>query len=258
MGFAQDNFLPAGLTSVEFDTISASDVGAAVLEQIPRFWEWAHTADGNSAFYRHHSQGDAQVTGGWRWENRPLSRKKAAELGLLWTWQEILEWGPNEAGSPFRNRTTLWDSCTGLVSQSMFNLPVAKVSLADGGEQWTLTGAHDLLARKLSFDPLVAPDGVNSTQTVLQRYVSRVLASAYDSAPLFWHHALRHVPSESLMCEGSEGVRRPEGRDFVRFENLQHIPVQALDGLPPLPVQGYAAHPLGAAKTGCLCGWPTR
>lgn len=84
-----------------------------------------------------------------------------------------------------------------------------------------------------------------------------------DSA-LFWHYAMRHVPSDSLICASeilAQGSTQQQQQSstlkFVDRINLQSKDPNAFLQPPSegYPLHGYAAFPIGASASGCICGW---
>lgn len=91
-----------------------------------------------------------------------------------------------------------------------------------------------------------------------------VCVDPQDSA-LFWHYALRHVPSDSLICarddlaSGSTSMLRKNST--LHFQATKELLAKdpALGNQSPksgYPLYGYGAFPLGSSAGGCLCGWP--
>lgn len=109
---------------------------------------------------------------------------------------------------------------------------------------WSLVDVGELRARGLEFDPTANVDfeDVHATEdrsnlSMLEKYVRRLLKSAYHSSPLFWHHAMRHAPSDSLVCKNSYESNRKSGGSSIKFKNIQNIQVQELDSLPTVAWQ---------------------
>lgn len=266
----QDNYLPPGLALVDFDQINSTVVSEAILDMIPPFMEVAHTEAGNQAFMTHTAQ-SAGVPGTWNWATSPQALRRAVSAGILSSYVDIVRMDESEAGYPFRGDgaspdRTLWEACTGLLGQLMFSMPMRPVPVEPGdlhsAPAWTLLSVAELREVGIQFDPAAnvrfeAPANAEPDETgqsMLQRFVTRLLNAAYDSSPLFWHHAMRHVPSDSLVCR-HRAQPEPLSKS-LHFRNRQLIPVDALDELPPVPVKGYAAAPLGGVGTECMCGWP--
>lgn len=89
---------------------------------------------------------------------------------------------------------------------------------------------------------------------MLEKYVNKLLEGAFEDSPLFWHYAVRHVPSDSLLCE--QVVEPQKAMRTLQFREIQSSSETAL--LPvinPLPLYGYDAFPLGGVDEHCFCGW---
>ncbi len=99
--------------------------------------------------------------------------------------------------------------------------------------------------------------------SMLERYVSKLLDASFADSLLFWHYAMRHVPSPSLMCakDYSSTNYKPAGTKLA-FSNNVNIPSDAsnpdiMTKVPTnsIPVYGYGAFPIGGHTTACFCGW---
>lgn len=175
-----------------------------------------------------------------------------------------------EAGFPFKFGGTLWDACAGLVSQVMFSIPMREIRLDQDASEgvhaamWTISSVQELRDLGIPFDPALDvrfedPDSDGDTNPggggMLERYVSRLLRGAYESSPLFWHHALRHVPSPSLACRGQARQAQP-ARRHLEFKDPNGLVADGMGPLPPVPIHGYASFPVGGFGVDCFCGWP--
>ena len=155
----------------------------------------------------------------------------------------------------------------------MFTMPLAPlvVNQTSGDWMWTAASVLGLRNPKLAFDPALninfdSPDNdniENSGLSMLERYVSKLLQASFEDSSLFWHYAMRHVPSPSLMCAKNYSyTSRPTNSSFAAFVNDARVP-NDLSGNPitdavpknSIPMHGYAAFPLGGAKSMCFCGW---
>ena len=177
----------------------------------------------------------------------------------------------------------------------MFTMPLAPlvVNKTSGDWMWTAASVLALHASPLAFDPALdvdfdAPgdeDVKRSGLSMLERYVARLLAASFDDSSLFWHYALRHVPSPSLVCARNYSAnRRPSGTSMAFVNDAQvsellnspnipenysflfcvikQVPSDAsnpdiLQQVGGIPMHGYGAFPLGGAKSMCFCGWPS-
>lgn len=145
-------------------------------------------------------------------------------------------------------------------------MPMAPLTLKDPdtSENWMWTAASVLALRsspKLAFDPSLPVDfdgdGKDSGLSMLERYVSRLLDDSFADSSLFWHYAMRHVPTPSLACakDYSSTNYRPSSANLT-FANDARLPPPVPDTPKDIPAHGYGAFPLGGARSMCLCGWP--
>jgi hypothetical protein len=258
-----NTYLSDRLASIDYDRIDGDQVTRKVIEKLPGFWKELHTTHGNAAFTLHDKHSVPPTPPQWRWEDKVDSAQSAVRSGLFRTFGHVMQYSEAEIGSPFLHGKTIWDMCTGLMSQTMFTSPM----LLDVTGAWTLKGIAALRNSGLEFDPAMNvnfdgdPEAAGSGKTMLERYVQKLLEASYDSSPLFWHHAMRYLPSESMLCQredGYEHARNVPAR-ALHFSNsmvnVPKIPVPALDDLPAAPMHGYAAFPLGSVGSDCLCGW---
>ena len=262
-----DNYLPRELGTVGFDLLESNVVSEAVMNLIGPFFDSVYSTAGNAAFMNHRTPAFAHEPATWKWSTDTSNARRAVRDGLFVSHSDIVQYDQTEIGWPFVEDKTIWEQCVGLVSQSMFTLPMTQIDLNGDTEEsvasmWSLVDVVELRALGLEFDPVanvnfedvhVPDDGSNLS--MLERYVRRLLKSAYHTSPLFWHHAMRHTPSESLFCKGSYEEERKTSGASIHFKNLQDIQVPALNNLRPIAWQGINAHPVGATGVDCLCGW---
>ena len=172
--------------------------------------------------------------------------------------------------------------CTGLITQVMFTMPLGVLSYdavdgsgADENRRWMWTAASVLALRSpaLSFDPTLPANfdggtdeedttaGGASALSFLERYVEKLLVGSFADSPLFWHYAMRHVPSDSLACAKAidiSGIRPGTSRSNsykLIFDNSAQLPDDSLLYLPAVELRGYAADALGGVPSECFCGW---
>lgn len=159
----------------------------------------------------------------------------------------------------------------------MFTMPLAPLVVNKTSGDWMWTAASVLALRsspKLEFDPALdinfdAPgndDVKNSGLSMLERYVSKLLEASFDDSSLFWHYAMRHVPSPSLVCARDYSSLRRNASSTITFVNDARVPSDHDGAQNPdillsvpstIPAHGYSAFPLGGAKSTCFCGWPS-
>jgi hypothetical protein len=158
----------------------------------------------------------------------------------------------------------------------MFTMPMAPLVLnsTSGDWMWTAASALGLRSQGLEFDPDLVnsdefgADGSDADQgdglSMLERYVSRLLDASFRDSSLFWHYAMRHVPTPSLACARDEQQYDPPSKGspmavvndigLPDAEIRQHIPSEGETGT-GIPAFGYDAFPLGGVGSTCLCGW---
>jgi hypothetical protein len=174
--------------------------------------------------------------------------------------QPVVSYDDNEIGWPFKDGSSIWDLCTGMVGQIFFTLPVLKLTSDEYDQAWSLkTIVQDNMPE---FDPLMPPDydGVpmqaNET-SVIEKYVRQLLQDAYSNSPLYWHYAMRYVPSDSLVCLDDYSRNVAPANSKIQIQSLQinstSIGPSILAMLSNVDLLGYAAFPLG--DNGCYCGW---
>ena len=146
--------------------------------------------------------------------------------------------------------------------QVLFTMPMAPlvVNKTSGDWMWTAASVLSLRTPKLEFDPaMTLPD--ETTQqglSMLERYVEMLLAQSFEDSALFWHYAMRHVPSDSLVCANATATQAFAKGSRMKF-NLESglaqkdpsLLLQAGSGI--IPANGYGAFSLGGER--CLCGW---
>lgn len=134
---------------------------------------------------------------------------------------------------------------------------------------WTAASVLSLRTPKLEFDPALPKDfdgdqsAKDSGLSMLERYVAKLLDASFVDSSLFWHYAMRHVPSPSLTCakDYASTNYKPPGT-YMQFYNDAGIPFDAnnSDVMSSIPgntmrMHGYGAFPLGGAASACFCGW---
>ncbi len=157
----------------------------------------------------------------------------------------------------------------------MFTMPLAPLTLNETSGDWMWTAASVLSLRspKLAFDPSLpkdfdisggSDDVKNSGLSMLERYVSRLLDASFDDSSLFWHYAMRHVPSQSLVCakDYTSTNHKPSGTTMPYYNDagleqaiLSYLP-SATNRTESIAMLGYGAFPIGSIPTSCMCGWP--
>lgn len=159
----------------------------------------------------------------------------------------------------------------------MFTMPLAPlvVNKSSGDWMWTAATVLGLRTPKLQFNPSLPKnfdkkmennDGQSDADglSMLERYVSKLLDASFADSSLFWHYAMRHVPSPSLMCaKPAKSLQKPPGTK-IKYYNDVNLPAADLAQAMPftsennnIPMHGYGAFAIGANEgQGCFSGWP--
>lgn len=264
------HFLPPSL-HVQFDEISGDKVVEEIIRQIPAYLQSIFTDDSAEAFKLYNSK---EEVASWDWTQSEASREQAAAHSLYTTYRPLVNYTGEEAGYPFRFRRSLWTMCAGLVSQVMFTMPLRPAFVQDaasGGEgdwMWTAAGAmaesSDGEQVGPPFDPVRAAgsSGEEDTATTgnglsaLETHVRALLRPSFLGTSTFWHYAMRHVPSDSLVC--AREASRPASRasSFIRYANKSpEFPLLNMSRVPSIKLKGYDHGSLGEAGVSCFCGW---
>lgn len=263
-----NNFVPDNL-SLSFDEISGDDVIRKIISRIPGFLKGIFTDNSAKAFKRYN---DPKVPESWVWEKTSMGELARSE-GIYASYAPIVNYSSGEVGSPFRNERSIWYMCAGLVSQVMMTMPMSPISIAENGggddattATWTASTVRKL--ESLRFDPSIgrkklvregeeeSPSSASFFKSNLELYVEKLLSDSFSEASTFWHYAIRHVPSESLVCSGDYRSRVKRG--VMRFATSGSN-IGAAVGLsgrvPDFKMHGYSAFPLGGVNHECFCGW---
>jgi hypothetical protein len=181
-GACIDNFSPLSL-NVTFDEVPGDDVIRAIVASIPGYLREMFANESavvKSPFGRYNVKA---VVDSWNWEGL---RETARADGIYASHAPVVEYSAGEAGSPFRDGTSVWRMCAGLISQIMMTMPLAPLALTDQESMVTVSTVPGLRAQNLKFDPTNPKNG-NSVEA----YVERLLADSFAHAPTFWHYAAR-------------------------------------------------------------------
>ena len=257
-----NNFLPDSLT-VLFDEIKAEDVVRSIIEEIDPYLKRIFTEENNLAFTKHNSK---DFVRSWNWTATGKAESATKVSGLYEATEPVMKYDASEVGYPFKRARTLWQTCNGLVRQVLFTMPMAPlvVNKTSGDWMWTAASVLPLRTPKMEFDPamhLDQRDGDGGFSSTLEKYVDMLLARSFDDSALFWHYAMRHVPSDSLMCLTNTSDNTVLGfakGSKLQFEVEPGLAQQAPDlllqaGSNNFSLHGYGAFAIGSAR--CLCGW---
>lgn len=243
------DLLPDNL-DVSYDEIPSDAILDKIMSKIPGYWEKVFTEPGNERLLKYTSK---EFRDSLRWETS-YDRSKSANADHLYAWQKpVMFYNETEIGSPLRYSETLWETCTGLLSQVLFTMPIRSV----GNDSWTTSTLSGSDA--FEFDPVMsrsAFDGVPMEgRSVTELYVDLVLKDAYTDTATFWHHLLRYVPSDSLVCKGHafNSMSAASGSEIrvIQSETID----ESLNSLKPIPILGQRTFSLGNVASDCFCGW---
>lgn len=269
-----NNFLPSTL-DIDYDNIPSADILEAIVSKMAPYLRdqvlsSSRGAKSGGALREYTSPAELQS---WNWEHHNDGAKAVdttSSDGLYASHRPILKYDATESASPFKDDKTIWDMCTGLVSQVIFTLPLLP-DVAEGG-MWTASTVPELdsftstrfdftLPRDFAGTPSAKDDGLS----MLELYIQKLLAHAFQRSPLYWHHALRHVPSDSLVCQGQ--YKPTQHRKVSAKIQLVKNVAATLDipqtKLTQFVLHGYSAFALGSvlsyvntsASSECFCGW---
>jgi hypothetical protein len=263
-------FLPAVL-DVSFDAVPGSNILRGIIEEV---WPYLQEAlvsaqtpnptpaspqtlnpspqaggNGNREFTQENS--DVGEMSSWNWVEMGLGHI-ARDDGLYDSQKGIVNYSAGETGYPFANGSSIWDMCTGMVSQVMFTMPMTPITI-DDHVSWTVTSILGLRTDALRFEPTRQASGEGDGLSMLEEYVEKLLEDSFSDSPTFWHYAVRHVPSNSQICESvadeSPAAFDETTLDFVNTNWNLSLPTSSM------PLFGYHAFPLGGVDTSCVCGW---
>ena len=249
-------FLPAGLHRAEYTTLRSESLVRELFELAGRFVD-------RDLFSRHAAPFTTHSQAGPLWGRQHL--RQAAALGVMRAHKGLLAYDEAEVGAPLgwldaahSPNVSLWAHCHGLLQQSLATLPVA------------LSGSLRGLDEAAGFDPLDS-DGVAGAQgfaSALEALGERVSAEAWLRAPVYWSHVMRHLPSDSLVCDawhagapGDAWHAGAPGDEAMQDADVARATVDGVDvlgddfALGALGRTHRHAGALGAAARACLCGW---
>ncbi|KAJ1463639.1 hypothetical protein T484DRAFT_1758677, partial [Baffinella frigidus] len=114
----------------------------------------------------------------------------AASMGLFRTDIPLLSYNADEVTEPFggvHKNVSLWRTCHGFLQQTLATLPMGSDGLPVG------------IFKNNPLDP-TAFSGEHAVSE-LERVVRIMTNEAWVLSPLHYSHAMRHLPSDSLLCE---------------------------------------------------------
>jgi hypothetical protein len=157
--------------------IRGSELTAEMLDELGAFLGSEFLTNTHEVLTRH-----ADTDYAWT----PEEALRAVDLGLFYPRDPVVFYDASEVASPFKGNASLFDVCVAHLSSVIFTLPLSP-------RTWSPT--------ETAYDPAAGSAG--AYVSALEDYVRTVTRRAEEQSPLFWHHVLRHVPSESQMCLGA-------------------------------------------------------
>jgi hypothetical protein len=154
--------------------------------------------------------------------------------------------------------------------QVIFTMPMSPlvVNKASGDWMWTAASVLALRTPSMQFDPATPSDTIDKNNyeglSMMELYVQKLLSRSFEDTALFWHYAMRHVPSDSLLCasyvaeSAANPIQNGAKLDFFLDPTLSQLDPNLLTIArnASIPMQGYSAFTLGGIiDQDCLCGW---
>jgi len=251
---ACQNFLPGKLLQ-EFDRIPGEHVTEAIFDQLQDYWKFVMT--NNDPFFKYASDGSDPNM--FNWQELSLSQL-AMDLNIFDSNEPLVNYTEPETDYPFKNGKGIWDMCTGLLGQFVFTMPMGSIrSKEDDMDQITISTIKQMTDEGIIFDPTMDTDFDNRQQFelpglgMLERYVNRLLEHSFKKSSTFWSYALRHVPSDSLVCSQTRDI--PSLGKTLKWSDAGSY-LQNGNVLQEIVLHGYGAFPLGGVNASvCMCAW---
>jgi hypothetical protein len=250
-----DGFVPSELVDSRYTTLSGNTLVAGLFRSIGNYVDntlWTRTSQPLTKYNLDLKDitGDKQVTKPdpiWNTDQKIL----AAEYGMFRTDIPLLEYNEDEVALPFggsHNNISLWRVCHGLLQQTLSTLPMGKDRLPIG-----IFNTVPFNANAFSGD-----DSVRE----IERVVREMTQAAWERSPLHYSHTMRHIPTDSLLCE-SEFARtdsslldeKSDVRKIIRSYVDNVDVVGSYSALPDISTVHPHAGGLGSMRRACLCGW---
>ncbi|KAJ1466257.1 hypothetical protein T484DRAFT_1756785 [Baffinella frigidus] len=242
------SFLPSFLYDTPYTTLRGSSLVKELFTMIGTFVQNDLWTRSSSPFTEYNLDILSGVVK-WNSEQKIL----AANMGLFRTDMPLLSYDSTEVSEPFggddRN-VSMWRTCHGFLQQTLATLPMGVDGLPVG------------IFKNNPLDP-TAFSGEYAVSE-LERVVRSMTSEAWFVSPLYYSHAMRHLPSDSLLCESAYTGEPESGLD----ERVSPLPLQReyVNGIDVLGRDFVLAdmasiHPraggLGSVRHACLCGWVT-
>ncbi|KAJ1465884.1 hypothetical protein T484DRAFT_1757100 [Baffinella frigidus] len=237
-------FLPAFFHETPYTKLRGADIVTELFAAIGNFVEkdlWTRSSAPFSEYNLDLLSGSVL----WNKEQKIL----AANMGLLRTDIPLLRYDSDEVAEPFggvHKNVSMWRMCHGFLQQTLATLPMGEDGLPVG------------VFRNNPLDP-TAFSGEHAVGE-LERIVRGMTGQAWAVSPLHYSHALRHIPSDSILCE-SAYMEESENDEVVSALPIDREYVDGIDVLgSSFELADLANIPprtggLGAVRRACLCGW---
>ena len=260
-----ESFLPSNLQAQEYSKLRSESLVRELFELAGRFVERGIFSRAAEPFSKYSQAGVP-----WGESNR----RQALALGVMRAHAPLLAYDESEVAAPLgrvdashQANVSLWAYCHGLLQQSIATIPLVLHS--------------DHAGKPLGLDTLPEFDPMNEAGTsgyasALEAFADKLTREAWQRSPLYHSHVMRHLPSDSMVCESwydrsfDEAVAENasaamygavEADETVDPAAMRRDVVDGVDVLgddfvlPPLAWLHPQAGGLGSAKRACLCGW---
>ena len=167
-----------------------------------------------------------------------LSFEDLAELREMFVFdasRRIRYYSVDEVNSHNTN-ITVWQHCNNLLSASFFTIP--------------LRNDHSI-----DVDVFYDPTTVDSDKYLhgMEEVIDRILSRAHRDSPVFWSHAHRYVPSDSVWCENLTDTPSAHDQSDTVFDNSTTWHDLSFEGM-------HVRNPDATAVQyvrdhACVCGW---
>ena len=238
------SFLPSFLHSTPYTTLHGASLVKELFTMIGNFVQNDLWTRSSSPFTEYNLD---ILSGASKWNKE--QKILAADMGLFRTDMPLLSYDSDEVSEPFggdAKNVSMWRTCHGFLQQTLATLPM-------GGD-----GMPVGVFKNNPLDP-TAFSGEHAVSE-LERMVRTMTSKAWLVSPLHYSHSMRHLPSDSLVCE-SAYTEESEFDERVSPLPLQREYVNGIDVLGSgFPIADMAsihvrAGGLGSVRRACLCGW---
>ena len=242
-------FLPASLYETPYTELDSSDLVEALFTAIGTFVEndlWTNTA---LPFVKYNTDFKKDEP---FWDE--FEREGARKIGMFRTDNPLMSYSDEEVNIPYgpNQNVSMWRMCHGMLQQTLATMPMGEHGLPIG------------VLKNVVYDPLKSASG--DAVHALETFVKQATAESWRQSPLHHSHVMRHLPSDSIICESfymsDDGKNLSSNVDEVVYSKpISREYIGGTDVLGNDFVLGDVGHihhqagGLGAARYACLCGW---